>query len=270
MSSAATASTALTVAGASAAKAGATTTSVGIGTAAPRAVASAMIRLAVSSRSRSTSDLPTPWPIAAMNVLAMPPPTINWSTLPTRVSEQGQLGRHLGAGDDRQQRPRRVLQRLGQRIEFGHQQRAAARDLGVADRAVRRGLRAMRGAERVHHEDIAQRRVFFRQRVVVLALADVHAAVLEQHQLPRLHVDAVDPVAQQRHLATEQLTEPLRDRRQRILLAPLSFLRTAEVRRDHHGGAFLQRQLQASAARRAMRVSEVMRGGWPSPARSAR
>ena len=48
-------------------------------------------------------------PVAAMKVLAMPPPTISWSTLPTRLPQQFQLGRlTLRAGDDRQQRPRRM------------------------------------------------------------------------------------------------------------------------------------------------------------------
>jgi hypothetical protein len=46
---------------------------------------------AVSSRSISTSDLPTLKPRAAMNVLAMPPPTMSWSTLSTRFSSSVSL-----------------------------------------------------------------------------------------------------------------------------------------------------------------------------------
>ena len=91
MSSLPTWSTGLIVAGASAAKAGATTTSVGSGIAAPRAWAAATIWRAVSSRSSSTSDLPTLWPAAAMKVLAMPPPTISWSTLPTSEESSSSL-----------------------------------------------------------------------------------------------------------------------------------------------------------------------------------
>ena len=39
-----------------------------------------MMALASSTRSASASDLPIFKPDASMNVLAMPPPTINWST----------------------------------------------------------------------------------------------------------------------------------------------------------------------------------------------
>ena len=91
MSPAPTWSTGLTVAGASAAKAGATTTSTGSGIRAPRAWASAAIFFAVSTRSGSYSDLPTSWPAAAMKVLAMPPPTISWSTLSTRLVSSSSL-----------------------------------------------------------------------------------------------------------------------------------------------------------------------------------
>ena len=77
MSPLSTASTGFTVAGAFALNSGATTTSTGTGMSAPRALASAMIFFAVSMRSISTSDLPTGSPIAAMKVLAMPPPTIS-------------------------------------------------------------------------------------------------------------------------------------------------------------------------------------------------
>ena len=114
--------------------------------------------------------------------------------LADQVVQQCQLGRDLGAGDDRQQRARRLLQRLAQRVELGHQQRAGRGDRGEPDHAVGGGLGAVRGAERVHHEDVAQRGVLLRQRLVVLALADVHAAVLQQHHLARRDLDAVDQV----------------------------------------------------------------------------
>ena len=47
-----------------------------------RARASSMIAFASLTRSASASDLPIDRPAASMNVLAMPPPTISWSTLP--------------------------------------------------------------------------------------------------------------------------------------------------------------------------------------------
>ncbi|MPN36840.1 hypothetical protein SDC9_184352 [bioreactor metagenome] len=59
----------------------ATTTSVGSGTSAPRAFMMSMIACASLTRSGSASDSPMRLPEASRKVLAMPPPTINWSTL---------------------------------------------------------------------------------------------------------------------------------------------------------------------------------------------
>ena len=64
----------------SAANALPTTTSVGIGTAAPRACIMIMISFASGARPGSQSDLPIGKPAASMKVLAMPPPTMSWST----------------------------------------------------------------------------------------------------------------------------------------------------------------------------------------------
>ncbi|MNS97372.1 hypothetical protein D3C72_1316990 [compost metagenome] len=105
-------------------------------------------------------------------------------------------------------------------------------------------LRTVRGTERIHHEHIAEGGVLLRQGFIVLALADVHAAVFQQHQLARLHVDAVDPVTHQRHFAAQQHRQALGHRRQRIGFAPHAFLRAAQVRGDHHRRALLQRALE--------------------------
>ena len=64
----------------------ATTTSVGSGMSVPRARAFCISRRATSSISASCSDLPTPVPVAARNVLAMPPPTISLSTFSSNDS----------------------------------------------------------------------------------------------------------------------------------------------------------------------------------------
>ena len=71
----------LMVAGASAEKVLAVTTSVGIGTSAPRARMASITALASGSSSRSARLLPILMPMASMKVLAIPPPTISWSTL---------------------------------------------------------------------------------------------------------------------------------------------------------------------------------------------
>ena len=61
----------------------------------------------------------------------------------------------------------------------------------------------MRGAEGVHHEDIAQRGVSLRQRLVVVLFAAVEAHVLKQHDLTGGDLDAVAPGVDEAHLATE-------------------------------------------------------------------
>ena len=106
-SSSATSVAGLMVAGASAPKLLAHTTSVGIGTSAPRAFMASITALASPTKSGSAKDLPIFMPAANMKVLAMPPPTINWSTflakacrmvnlvltlLPATMAASGRLG----------------------------------------------------------------------------------------------------------------------------------------------------------------------------------
>ena len=185
----------------------------------------------------------------------MPPPTISWSTLPTRLASSSSLVLTLlpatmaSSGG-------RCVQRLRQRVQLGHQQRAAGGDRGEADDTVGGRLRAVRGAEGIHHEHIAQGGILLRKGFIVLALADVHAAVFQQHQLARLHVDTVDPVTHQRNLPAKQRGQPLRDRRQRVGLAPHAFLRAPQVRGDHHRRALLQRALE-----RRQRSGDALFGG---------
>ena len=116
--------------------------------------------------------------------------------------QHGQLGRDLRSGDDGDQRPRGMRERLAERIELGGQQRAGAGDRRVLRDAVRGRLGAMRGAEGVVAVDVAELRHLLRERVVVLLLALVEAAVLEQHDLTRrerrVPGAAVDPVLDQR------------------------------------------------------------------------
>jgi hypothetical protein len=61
--------------------------------------------------------------------------------------------------------------------------RPAQATRGVFAGAVGRGLGAVRGAEGVHHEDVAERGVLLGQIVLVVLLALVEAHVFQQHQL---------------------------------------------------------------------------------------
>ena len=58
--------------------------------------------------------------------------------------QDGELGRNLGAGDDRDQRPRGMVERLAQRVELGRHQRPGAGDGG--ELAQCRGWSPRRGA----------------------------------------------------------------------------------------------------------------------------
>jgi hypothetical protein len=78
--------------------------------------------------------------------------------------QDGQLGADLAAGHDGHQRPLRVGQRLGDGVDLGRQQRAGAGDRGELGNAVGAGFGAVRGAEGVVHEDVAQRGHLARQR----------------------------------------------------------------------------------------------------------
>ena len=238
-----------------------TTASTGTGTLPGSA---SRIAFASPTRSGSASDLPILPPAARMNVLAMPPPTISASTFaasarrivslvdtfdPPTMATSGRCG---------------CASARAERVELGGHQRAGARDRRVLRDAVRRRLGAMRGAERVVDVDVAQRRHLARERVVVLLLALVEAAVLEQHDVAGRERGV--PRRRRRPsrgssgtVAPEQLGQPLGDRRERILGAP------ARLRSAGRGATSPSpRAPRASASRMPgtdarMRVSSVMR-----------
>jgi len=153
-----------------------------------------------------------------------------------------ELGRHLASGDDRDQRPFRVGKRLREGVDFGGEQGAGAGDGREFGDAVSRRLGAMRAAKRVVDVHVAELGHFLREHRVVLLLAAIQAAVLEDDELARLDRDAVDPVRAQQHFAAEQFGDPLGHRRKRVFGLGLAFARPAEVRGDHDRGAGLQRQ----------------------------
>ena len=142
----------------------------------------------------SCSDLPTLTPDAARIVFAMPPPRISSSTFvdsdcstsifvetfdPPMIAVSGRFG---------------LSSALPKRLELGDEQRPRARDGRVARDTVRARLRAVRRAERVHDEHVAERGHALRETVVVGFLADVEAHVLAEHELAGLDVDAVEPI----------------------------------------------------------------------------
>ena len=69
--------------------------------------------------------------------------------------EHVELGGYFRSTHDCHQRPRRIIERLAERLEFRHQQRAGARDGCVFRNAVGARLCTMCRAESIHDEYIA-------------------------------------------------------------------------------------------------------------------
>ena len=158
-SSSATSPTAFVVAAASAENDVAQTTSVGTGIDAPRASAFSMSALASSTRSGSYSDFPTGCPAAAMKLLAMPPPTMSRSTLPSRLSSTVSLVDTFEPPTIATSGRAGRIERLPERVELAREERARAGDGRVPGDAVSRRLGPVGGAEGVHREHVAERRV---------------------------------------------------------------------------------------------------------------
>ena len=181
--------------------------------------------------------------------------------------EDGELGRDLGAGDDRDQRPLRVRERACP----ARRARRPAAGPAHGDRARsarRRAWSPRRGARCRRRRSRRRRRA---RRIFCASASSSFFSPLLKRQFsssttsPRLHLDAVDPVAHQRHVAAEQLGQALGDRRERVLgLRELALLRPAEVRGDHHRRALLERRAGCRRREARMRVSSVI-----APARPA-
>ena len=103
-----------------------------------------------------------------------------------QIAEQVELGRHLGAADDRGHRPLRMLERLAERLEFGLHGAAGIGRQHVAE-AFGRGMRAVRGGEGVVDPDVAELGQRGDEGRVVLLLARVEAGVLQAEDVALLH-----------------------------------------------------------------------------------
>ena len=136
--------------------------------------------------------------------------------------------------DERTLRPR---ERLAERVELGDKERTGAGDGGEADDAMGRSLGTVRGAEGVHHVDVARRGHAPRQGLVVglLPFEETHVLAEARSRPARLH--AVQPVLDQPHITSEQLPESARDRGERERGIGRAFPRQPEVRHHHHPGA---------------------------------
>ena len=143
---------------------------------------------------------------------------------------------------------------LRQRIEFGHQQRPAPAICALritpwveacARCAVPKASITNTSHSAAYASSTAPRRP---------SLADVHAAVLEQHDCPG-DLDAIEPIAYQRHRRAELHTDA-RPPAPANRLAPRAFLRPPQVRCHQHAPRPSQGQLDGR-----QRGHEALLGG---------
>ena len=222
----------------------ATMTSTGRTTRTPLLAAIDRIRRASSTRSGSARLLPTALPCASRKVLAIPPPRIEQVHLGQQMVDDPDLVRDLGAAEDGRERSLRRLEQLRQHLELAlHQEPGiGGQELGDPDG---RGVRSMGRPERVVDEDVGVRRQGRGEGRVVRLLLGVEAQVLEHQDLARAEaLDRVlrpDPerVAGDRHVAAQELGQPLPDRPQAQAVLDLA-VRTAEVAGQDDRGAALQ------------------------------
>ena len=155
--------------------------------------------------------------------------------------EHRQLGGHLGARHDGDERSRRILQRPLERVELADEQRTCAGDRRELCYAVRARLRAMRRAEGIHHEHIAECRHLAREKITVLLLAGIEAHVLAEERTAGCTVDAREPVFAQRNRLTEKIRQTHGNGRKGELLIIDALRRPSEVREDEYLGALIDR-----------------------------
>ena len=113
---------------------------------------------ASSTSSSAHSEAPMAWPCAARNGKHIAPPIRIASASSRKRSMTPILSRHLGAAEDRHQRPRRLGQQRGQRRSTSRSSsRPAALVVDQSRDALGRGVRAVRGAEGVVDVDVGER-----------------------------------------------------------------------------------------------------------------
>ena len=143
------------------------------------------------------------------------------------------LRAHLGATDNREERPAGIGEQPAERVQLLFEQQS-----GVGGEEARhslgRGVCAMRRPERVVHVRVETVRETPREIGIVRLLLGVEAHIFEERDVTRLHradrsLDIrPDAFGQERHDPAEQLSNASRDRRERELR--IGSLRASEMR----------------------------------------
>ena len=191
----------------------------------------------------SHSDLPTCLPCGEQEGVGHAAADDQDVDLLDQIAEQLELGRDLGAADDRRDRALGIAERDGQRLELRlHGAAAIGRQL-VRD-ALGRGVGAVGGREGVVDIDVAELGHLLDESRIVLLLALVEAGVLEQEDVAVLHFgdgvggDLPDAVVREGDRALDDLGDRGSDGLQRIFLVPGAF-RPAEMGEQDHLAALV-------------------------------
>ena len=119
------------------------------------------------------------------------------------------LVRHLGAAQDRDERPLRRLERRAKVLEFVLHQEAGRRLRQQLRHAFGRGVRAVARPERVVHVEVGQFGQLLRERRVVLLFFRVEADVLEEHDAVALRLRLLDrPARRLAHAVVGERSPP--------------------------------------------------------------
>ena len=220
------------------------------------------MRSAVSIWSRSQSDLPTWRAFGDEERVRHRAADHQRIDLAQQVLEQRDLGRDLRAADHRHHRPLGIAERLVEMGEF-LLHRAPGRGRQQMRDAFGRRVRAMRGAERVVDEDVAEFGDLLREGRIVLLFAGMEARVLQKKDIAVLQLrdgrfrDVADAIVRERDRTPNGLRQRRRDRLQRHGRHDLA-LRPVEVgQHDHARALFRQLADRGRLAVDAQRVGDL-------------
>ena len=159
-----------------------------------------------------------------------------------QMAEQIELGGNLGAANDGRERVRRLVEHFLEGLQFGLQ-RASGIGRQNVPQTLGRGMRAMRGRERVVDPDVAELGERRDEGWIVFFLARIEARVLQADDVALLHrrhralSGLADAVVDEFHRPLEDMGDLSGHRLERLLrVAPL---RAAEMREQDHLGALV-------------------------------
>ncbi len=184
---------------------------------AARRIIASIIACASPTRSGSARLLPIGSPAASRKVLAMPPPTISRSTLSARLCRIVSLVETLRPATIATSGRFGLGERAADRVDLGREQRA-----GAGDASRTSAMPWVVASARCAVPNASLTKTSHSAAIFRASAGSFFFSPLLKRQFSSstscagVDVDAVDPVAHQRHVAAEQLAEALGDGRERI------------------------------------------------------